>query len=263
MAIFFALALFFFGRSKNRRWIVARGAAELLRQCQYLGIVFPSGNSTSAEQDVKAQFASESRRIEGYIQRGLIINVVARIEDFWLNRKASVAAHALTDADVTADAVLIYLDKRVRRQLGWFADSRERLEHIGERRTAILLCLYVLAAALAAIKFVLFLRDDASHDYLLPPLLLVTGLSAAMTAYYINQNSRSLIHRYYTQQRFIKEWLKAFNERWNFGCLLSKSFNDDEKKAIRAEILRFEDLMIEELIDWAHITSHDAIELAP
>jgi hypothetical protein len=35
------------------------------------------------------------------------------------------------------------------------------------------------------------------------------------------------------------------------------------KNDMRAQILRFEDLMIEELIDWIHITSHDAIELAP
>lgn len=32
---------------------------------------------------------------------------------------------------------------------------------------------------------------------------------------------------------------------------------------MRTQILRFEELMIEELIDWAHITRHDAIELAP
>jgi hypothetical protein len=27
--------------------------------------------------------------------------------------------------------------------------------------------------------------------------------------------------------------------------------------------LQFEDLMVEELIDWVHITSYDAIELTP
>lgn len=91
----------------------------------------------------------------------------------------------------------------------------------------------------------------------------MNSASAAITAYYINQNSRSLMHRYNTQQRFIAAWLNAFNESWNFARLLSSQFTGEQKKAIGAEILRFEDLMIEELIDWTHITSHDTIELAP
>jgi hypothetical protein len=88
-------------------------------------------------------------------------------------------------------------------------------------------------------------------------------MSAAMTAYYINQNSRSLIHRYNTQQRFITAWLVAFNQRWDFATLPSLTVDPVAKNDMRAQILRFEDLMIEELIDWIHITSHDAIELAP
>jgi hypothetical protein len=35
------------------------------------------------------------------------------------------------------------------------------------------------------------------------------------------------------------------------------------KNEIRELILRFEDLMIEELIDWIHISRNDAIEVAP
>jgi hypothetical protein len=35
------------------------------------------------------------------------------------------------------------------------------------------------------------------------------------------------------------------------------------KENIRSRILNFEDLMIDELVDWIHITGHDAIELAP
>jgi hypothetical protein len=89
------------------------------------------------------------------------------------------------------------------------------------------------------------------------------GLSAAMTAYYINQNSRSLIHRYNTQQRFIIAWLRTFNQSWKFGDLPSLTMDTAAKSAMRVQILRFEELMIEELIDWTHITSHDAIELAP
>jgi hypothetical protein len=127
----------------------------------------------------------------------------------------------------------------------------------------VLLSLYCVTALLAVVKHVLFLCGEHFHAYLLPPLLIATGMSAAMTAYYINQNSRSLIHRYYTQQRFIAGWLVAFNESWNFASLPSLTIDAAAKNDMRAQILRFEDLMIEELIDWCHITSHDAIELAP
>jgi len=97
----------------------------------------------------------------------------------------------------------------------------------------------------------------------MPILLIVTGMSAAMTAYYINQNSRSLIHRYNTQQRFITNWLLDFNETYKFSDLSSLPLDTAAKNDIRTRILLFEDMMIEELIDWAHITRHDLIELAP
>ena len=123
--------------------------------------------------------------------------------------------------------------------------------------------LYILTALLAVAKHISFLYGWHWQQYLVPLLLIVTGMSATMTAYYINQNSRSLIHRYNTQERFIAAWLVAFNERWKFGSLPSLPIDSVAKNAIRDQILNFENMMIEELIDWVHITSHDAIELAP
>jgi hypothetical protein len=84
-----------------------------------------------------------------------------------------------------------------------------------------------------------------------------------MTAYYINQNARSLIHRYYTQERRIESWLVEFNRRWSFDRLQAQPLDETGKAAVRAHILNFEGLMIEELVDWVHITTHDAIELGP
>lgn len=127
----------------------------------------------------------------------------------------------------------------------------------------MLLSLYCIAAGLAVIKLALFLCSGHPPVHLLRLLLVVTGLSAAMTAYYINQNSRSLIHRYNTQQRIIARWLAAFDDRWSFASMPSLSIDPAAKNEIRAQILWFEDLMIEELIDWVHITSYDAMELAP
>ena len=57
--------------------------------------------------------------------------------------------------------------------------------------------------------------------------------------------------------------MARFNDRWNFASLPSLPIDARAKNDVRAQILRFEDLMIEELIDWIYITRHDAIELAP
>jgi hypothetical protein len=181
----------------------------------------------------------------------------------WSSRKTLLAGGPLSDADLTPDAVLVYLNKRVLRQLGWFNDSKDRLEYIARRRKTVLKCLYLLTALLAAVKFAFFITGNGLHHYLLPFLLIVAGISAAMTAHYINQNSRSLIHRYNTQLRFIAGWLTAFNEAWKFDRLASLTLDATAKNDIRGRIFVFEDLMIDELIDWIHITGHDAIELAP
>jgi hypothetical protein len=262
IAIIFVLILFLYGRMACRPWIAGRSGAELIRQYQFLGVVFPSA-ITPATADDQTQFDIEADLVAARVQDGSITDIVARTERFWSTRKASIENLTLTDEDLTADAVLVYLQRRARRQFGWFIDSKARLEHIAGRRNVLLLSLYCIAAGLAVIKLVLFLCGGYSPAYLLPLLLIVTGMSAAMTAYYINQNSRSLIHRYNTQQRFITGWLVTFNERWKFASLPSLTIDLAAKNDMRAQILRFEDLMIEELIDWIHITSHDAIELAP
>ena len=263
IAIAAVLALFFYGRWANPLWIKQRVGAELLRQYQYFKVVFPSAITPEPVDDPKAQFEIEADRIGAGVQSGKITEIAVRIYQFWSTRKASIASRAFTHADLATDALVVYLEKRVRRQLGWFIDSKDRLEFIAERRSCLLLGFYIAMAVFAAVKFGLFLVLGDLHHFVLPILLIVTGASAAITAYYINQNSRSLIHRYNTQQRFIEKWLNGFDESWNFASLPSQQFRESDKKAISAEILRFEEMMIEELIDWTHISSHDIIELAP
>ena len=263
IAIAAVLALFFYGRWANPLWIKQRVGAELLRQYQYFKVVFTSAITPEPVDDPKAQFEIEADRIGAGVQSGKITEIAVRIDQFWSTRKASIASRAFTHADLATDALVVYLEKRVRRQLGWFIDSKDRLEFIAERRSCLLLGFYIAMAVFAAVKFGLFLVLGDLHHFVLPILLIVTGASAAITAYYINQNSRSLIHRYNTQQRFIEKWLNGFDESWNFASLPSQQFRESDKKAISAEILRFEEMMIEELIDWTHISSHDIIELAP
>jgi hypothetical protein len=262
IAILLVLILFLYERMTSRPWIAGRAGAELLRQYQILSVVFPSVAS-KAPADLKTQFDIEANLVGTKVQQGSITNIGARIERFWSTRKASIESCTLTEADLTADALLVYLRRRARRQLGWFIDSKARLERIAERRNTVLLSLYSIAVGLSAIKHILFLYDGHAAAYLLRLLLIVTGISGVMTAYYINQNSRSLIYRYNTQQRIITGWLAMFNKRWDPANLRSLTIDLSTKSDMRAQILRFEDLMIEELIDWVHITSHDAIELAP
>jgi hypothetical protein len=51
---------------------------------------------------------------------------------------------------------------------------------------------------------------------------------------------------------------------WSAAAGASKAPIDAAAKCeIRTLILQFEDLMIEELIDWIHISSHDVIEMTP
>ena len=122
----------------------------------------------------------------------------------------------------------------MRRQFGWFTDLMARLEHIAERRNVVLFCLYIITGVLAVSKHILFLYGWRGNAYLMPILLIVTGMSAAMTAYYINQNSRSLIHRYNTQQRFITNWMDNFNETWKFSDLSSLALDPGAKDKIRS-----------------------------
>lgn len=294
IALVGVLILFPHGRSRRWPWIKARVGTELLRQYQMLRMVFPAALSPTPAGDPSADFDREAARIDAEVQsdpneararpglaaivRGLIEQVravrrrrappvrydqgvVVRIEQYWARRRADLAQAALTEADVTADAVLVYLRRRARRQLGWFIDSRDRLRHIGERRSVLLVALYCAAVLIAAARLGLFLVGRHAPDYLLAPLLIATGLSAAMTAYYVNQNARSLIHRYNTQQRRAARWLTEFNDRWRFDSLPNLNMDLATRRDMRDRILLFEDLMIEELTDWIHITSHDAIEL--
>lgn len=263
IAIFFVLVLFYQGRQASQLWIAARVNAELLRQNQFLNMVFPNVSSSEATADPKTHFDAETERVSAERWYDPNIDIAARIVQFWSKRRMSFKSYVLSDADLTADAVLEYLSRRVRRQFGWFTDLKARLEHIAERRNVVLLCLYIITAVLAVSKHILFLYGWRGNAYLMPILLIVTGMSAAMTAYYINQNSRSLIHRYNTQQRFITNWLENFNETWKFSDLSSLALDPGAKYKICSQILIFEDMMIQELIDWTYITSHDVIELAP
>jgi hypothetical protein len=261
VAIVSVFALFFYARWASSRWLVARVRAELMRQWQYLEVAFPT-TFTVTPENIKAEFDREVDQVSVLVENGPIKKMAERIDQFWLKRTSSISSRGSTYSDLTSDAIVAYIQNRVRRQLSWFADSKDRLEYIAERRAKLLIVLYCLAFILVVTKLVLFLYDEKWHHYLTPVLLVVTGMSAVMTAYYVNQNSRSLIHRYNTQERFIGAWLISFKERF-LSRLSRQKLDTGTKKDVRDQILIFEKMMIDELIDWTQITVHDAIELAP
>jgi SMODS and SLOG-associating 2TM effector domain 1 len=262
IAIVSVLVLFVYARGVSRRWIVSRVEAELLRQYQYLNVVFTHPETSTPHNETKTRFDLEIDAVREQVQRDQTADIISRIDRFWSRRRATIESSAATSG-MTVDGLLVYLQRRVLRQLCWFADSEARLEHIAERRAATLVVLYVIAAIVALLKLLLALGGGHAPQYFIPLLLILTGMSAAMTAYYINQNARSLSHRYRTQQRRIAAWLKAFDDRWKISTLPSLTLDAVTKTEISRHLLEFEDLMIEELIDWVHITSSDGIELAP
>jgi hypothetical protein len=259
VALFVAFGAFYVGRAANRRWIDARISAELLRQSAFLSIVFPHGTE-SGGQAAQATFDATEPQTQSELAKS--------IRKIWDKRRNAFDMRELGEQDLTPEAVRTIIERRGQRQFFWFLNSRERLERAEERRTWTLLGLYIVAAALAALKVGNHYRDapfgETVTHALSFVLLMTTGIAAAATGLYFSQNSRSLMHRYRTQQTQIEAWLTAVRALLPGEADRSETVLTLEKKqAIRMAILEFETLMIEELVDWVYITRHDAIEIAP
>ena len=105
-----------------------------------------------------------------------------------------------------------------------------------EFRERVLPVLYWATFGLVILKIMSFLHPEWFdglarplgrywQSYLLGVALITTGASAAMTAYYINQNTRSLFHRYYS----------ISTSAGILPGLLSKQFTDEAKNVVRAD----------------------------
>lgn len=256
-AISLVLVFVFFvrGSSLYRPWINRRAVAELVRQYQFLSVLFPAMFPAAEGPELPAvgpALANENDRRSG--------NLVSRIEQSWHERKSRIEQMSVQQMHVSRDALILYLKKRVLRQLGWFTDSIARLERIAMRRKNLLFGLYIVTTLLGLLQLGCYL---AGIPLLLvrPILLLITGLSLAMTAYYTNQNLRSIVHRYNVQQRDIRHWLGSLVLRLNDGNTPHLLDDRATTKLICEHIAAFEELMIYELIDWINISGHDVIEL--
>ena len=89
----------------------------------------------------------------------------------------------------------------------------------------------------------------------------ITAVSAALSSRYLGRNDRSLLHRYAAQERKIEDWLESFLPKVpGIGTLTAAPVS---VLSVGKDLLVFEDLMVDELVDWIHVTQHDTIELAP
>jgi hypothetical protein len=272
------LAIFYFllARTAHEGWIKLRAGAELQRQYIYMKIVFPDLNASANASDITSQVAVNLASIvEQVVNDRPGADLTSRIETFWQTRRSAIKIATLCEQDASHDRLLLYIRRRCLRQLGWFMDSRARLEREANDRKTVLKWLYVAAVTLVILKFLstLFALQHQDvvpsgtlaivTDGLLFLLLMITGISGSMTAYYLNQNSRSLIHRYKSQERRIERWSQSFTARAFVDGETVDPNGKISKNDARDRVLEFEDMMIEELIDWIHISFNDAIELAP
>jgi hypothetical protein len=245
-------------------WIRLRTIAELQRQYRYLQVIRRKPNGAAYGYDITSEFERDSERIRAeVVAHSALPDIAARIKSFWLERRTSLEKTPSTAFDLSSPALKFYISGRVLGQLRWFMDSRMRLQAQDSRRKGVLALLYSAAFAFAAVKAAAHIAlekgflspqfAEITSEWLLCGLLVLTGISAAMTAYYFSHGSRSLIHRYTTQEQRIKGWLEAIE------------FEDGlfSKIVAVAHILQFENLVIEELVDWIAVSGHDVLELAP
>ncbi len=157
-----------------------------------------------------------------------------------------------------------YLHARGVRQLAWFKASGERLEKQTEKKNRRLITVYFISIALALGKtFVLaaaITNWEIMYSILTFSLLIMIGISSSTTAIYVNKNERSLRHRYAQQERAIQFWINSVKAE--AGEPPSQETPTAKQGVALASLMKFEDIMNEELIDWIRITMHDSVELS-
>ena len=90
--------------------------------------------------------------------------------------------------------------------------------------------------------------------------LCITTASVVITSIYLSRNDRSIFHRYAEQERHVTNWIDGFLSALR-SSFETSSASKHPNVDIAGEVLRFENIMIEEHMDWVHISSGDVLEL--
>jgi len=271
--------------AENYRWAALRIKAELLRQENFLTAVFaPANADVPSDADIDRRFAEREKEMDETViapkpmrfrawLRSLVRtkadspSTEKALRSYWGRRRAYLAPNEDGAASFAPNDLLQYIHSRPLDQFRWFRRARYRLRRSGQRRAALLACLFVTAILLAAVKMAFTHVDEASvqastlGNLLSFAVFAITASSAALTSLYLGRNDRSLLHRYAAQERRIEDWLGGFLPKVpGIGTLLAAPVS---RSSLTEDVLSFEDLMIDELVDWLHISQHDTIELAP
>lgn len=262
LAIFYVLIHWWRAQQANQKWILKRIHSELLRQWRHLGIAF-----SWPEEEIAVAYPAACRRIEveillprsrfwQWLGLGLTSNdLEKRIHKYWDNFSEELKAKALTQTrDNCSDNISYYIYARPVKQLGWYRMRKQQLFRAEHWRGILMIVLFLLTLLLTSANVYLAHRFTAISkfsDWLNLCLLMMTALSAMLTYWYLSRNERSMRHRYATQTREIEGWLKK----------ATGSFSNCRTAQLYEELLGFETVMLSELIDWIHATSHDSVEL--
>ncbi|MGA8612835.1 MAG: hypothetical protein WB760_14285 [Xanthobacteraceae bacterium] len=268
IALIFVLYHFVTARRSLSLWIDSRVRTELLRQYVFLSVLFPSAPEFSAALDLTSSFEKEQERIDREIINPLRGNLAEAIRIFWKLRYKTIHRISTETHDLNPNLLRLYFNDRCLKQVAWFSASRERVNRIDENRVLLLKVLYGTSIVLASAKLISLYAplqlDLPLVEMLALALLITTGGAAALTAFYVGQNARSLIHRYHAQELDAMQWVNDFDASYRNDLMVV--MNGDTFRAnneMRTAILHFEGLMIKELTDWVDISEHDSIELGP
>lgn len=246
-------------RLANQAWVLSRIHAELMRKWLHLTAALAWPEETIASSYPKAKHAiaasvlQPKSRLLQFLGLGLTSGELDnRIEACWARLVMDLRANS---GPRDQAALARYLYARPIRQLRWYRMRHRQLSRAGHWRGAFATSIFIFTVLLASINFWLtFVSHQSSsnfNDWLNFGLLVATAISAAVTYWYVSRNERSISHRYVTQKREIESWLRRTATLIGRGEMM---LTDDS-------IVEFETIMVSELIDWVHVTSHDVAEL--
>ncbi len=279
LATVYALVFFFRARFVNDKFVITRSFVETLRAWTHLAIVFPlerAGDAIAAYQARKKEIAARYRdrtgaappkdagSDAGHRPDKREAPIYRRVEACWTELHDECRAVGLRSPASSAE-LGFYLKKRPLGQLEFFITAQGRI-HAGQRsRERLMTVLYVASVLLAVLKALSVFKAElptavmahiefatvAPVDWISTALLVVMVLSAAATSAYVSRNERSLLHSYHAQERRIKKWFEDFAAAAGTGG----------GRYAPGALLAFEEILLNDLLDFIHITSRDVIEV--
>jgi len=280
IAALYALGFFLLARIVNNKFVITRAFVETLRAWIHLAIVFPlerTGDVAAAYQAKKKEIAARYWTRDGAAppkDGGSDASrppdkreapIYQRVLHSWNELHEECRKVGLRGNPPSSAEIGFYLKKRTLGQLGFFITAQGRINAGQKSREWLMTVLYVASIILAVLKAVRVFEAELpsavmgqiefatamSVDWISTALLIVMVLSAAATNAYVSRNERSLLHSYHAQERRIKKWFEGF----------AAAAGNGGGRYAPDTMLSFEDIMLNDLLDFIHITSRDVIEV--